>query len=45
MLEFARLNRKKDALESALDYNGKGEFEEMGDQSPLFRCVVFVCFS
>ena len=43
MLEFARLNRAKDAAERAMEYDGKGDFEEMGDESPLFRCVVFAC--
>ncbi|KAM5541460.1 hypothetical protein V8D89_005014 [Ganoderma adspersum] len=44
MLEFARLNKAKDAAEGAMEYEGKGDFEEMGDQSPLFRCVFFACF-
>ena len=37
MLEFARLNRAKDAADGAMEYEGKGDFEEMGDESPLFR--------
>ena len=38
MLEFARLNRKKDAdaQEEAVE-DKKSEFAEMGDKSPLFR--------
>ena len=44
MLEFARLNRKKDAMEGAMEGELKGDFEEMGDLSPLFRCASFICF-
>ena len=44
MLEFARLNRVKDAAEGTMEYEGKGDFEEMGDESPLFRCVAFAWF-
>ncbi|KAM5541464.1 hypothetical protein V8D89_005018 [Ganoderma adspersum] len=40
MLEFARLNRAKDAAESAMEYEGKGDFEDMGDESPLFRYTI-----
>ncbi|PIL24584.1 MFS general substrate transporter [Ganoderma sinense ZZ0214-1] len=36
MLEFARLNRKKDAMASATEAEGEIDFEDMGDQSPLF---------
>ena len=44
MLEFARLNRKKDATaDRAVVHEGKrqsdADFEDMGDESPLFRCV------
>ncbi|KAM5541466.1 hypothetical protein V8D89_005020 [Ganoderma adspersum] len=41
MLEFARLNmyRKKDALVGAIADSSKGDFEDMGDESPLFRLV------
>ena len=45
MLEFARLNREKDTIQDATDDGvgeGEGEFEEMGDKSPLFRCVTVV---
>ena len=40
MLEFARLNRKKnaDAQKEAVE-DKESEFAEMGDKSPLFRCV------
>ena len=44
MLEFARLNRAKDAAERAMEYEGKGDFEEMGDESPLFRWVLVPLF-
>ena len=43
MFEFARLNRKKDATDRAVVHEDKGkidtDFEDMGDESPLFRCV------
>ena len=44
MFEFARLNRKKDATaDRAVVHEGKrqsdADFEDMGDESPLFRCV------
>ena len=40
MFEFARLNRKKDAgaREEAIE-DKENEFAELGDKSPLFRCV------
>ena len=41
MLEFARLNKKKNAIEDTMVHSGQGgiDFEDMGDESPLFRCV------
>ena len=40
MLEFTRLNRKKDATDRGVVHEDKGmDFEDMGDESPLFRCV------
>ena len=41
MVEFARLNRKKDMVVDVIkDVEGENNFEDMGDESPLFRCVV-----
>ncbi|KAM5541469.1 hypothetical protein V8D89_005023 [Ganoderma adspersum] len=37
MLEFARLNRKKDEMMGTMEDEGKDDFEDMGDESPLFR--------
>ena len=41
MFEFARLNKRKNAMESTMMNSGQGglDFEDMGDESPLFRCV------
>ncbi|KAM5541470.1 hypothetical protein V8D89_005024 [Ganoderma adspersum] len=41
MLEFARLNKKKDAIAAGppMESEGKRDFEDMGDESPLFRCA------
>lgn len=45
MLEFARLNRKKDEMMGTMEDEGKDDFQDMGDESPLFRYVSKVaCF-
>lgn len=42
MWDFSRLNKKKigQCLREGIDESRRSEFAEMGNESPLFRCVI-----